>query len=110
MKKLLSVDQKVQFPGKFGLSSEISLALAVFAEVICSILLIVGFRTRLVVIPLIITMLVAVLSVHAADPFGKKELALHSLLVYVVLMATGSGRYSVDHILHKSAEFNLQSA
>jgi putative oxidoreductase len=100
----------VQFPGLFGLSPWISLFLAVFAEVICSVLLIAGFGTRLAVIPLIITMTVAVVSIHAADPFGMKEPALLFLLVYIVLLSAGSGRYSVDHLLQKSSLIKLQSA
>ena len=49
----------VQFPSVLGMSPEISLGLTVFAEVICSLLLFVGLATRLVAIPLIITMVVA---------------------------------------------------
>lgn len=96
--KLFSGDP-VQFLPFMGLSPEISLAMAVFAEVFCSIFILFGFATRLAVIPLAITMLVAVFLVHAADPFSVKESALHFLLVYVVLLFTGSGKYSVDYML-----------
>ena len=91
----------VQFLPLFGLSAELSLGLAVFAEVFCSLLLLVGFGTRLAVLPLITTMLVALIAVHAADPFAKQEPALHYLLVYVVLLFTGSGKYSVDYWLQR---------
>lgn len=101
---MLLSGEPVQFLPFMGLSQEVSLALAVFAEVFCSILLLVGFATRLAVVPLIITMLVAVLMVHAADPFQMKEPALHYLLVYVVLLLTGSGRYSVDNLLQSRAD------
>lgn len=89
----------VQFPPIMGMSAEASLALAVFAEVICSIFLIVGFATRLAVIPIAITMLVAVLFIHSADPFAKQEPALQYLLVYLVLLFAGSGRFSFDYLL-----------
>lgn len=89
----------VQFPPVMGMSPELSLGLAVFAEVICSLLLIAGFGTRLAVIPLIITMLVAAFIIHGSDPFGKQEPSLQYLLVYVILLITGSGRYSVDYLL-----------
>ncbi len=91
--------EPIQFPAVLGMTSELSLALTVFAEVFCSILLLVGFGTRLAAIPLIITMLVAVLYIHAADPFAKQELGIHYLLVYVLLLITGSGRYSIDYLL-----------
>ncbi len=91
----------VQFPPVLGMSAGMSLFLAVLAEVACSVLLILGLGTRLAAVPLIVTMLVAVLVVHAADPFNMKELGLHYLLGYVVLLITGSGRYSVDAALVK---------
>ena len=96
---LLLSGAPIQFPTVLGMSPELSLGLAVFAEVICSILLLTGFVTRLAVVPLIVTMLVAVLIIHAPDPFVKQEPALQYLLVYTVLLFTGSGKYSIDYLL-----------
>jgi putative oxidoreductase len=48
-------------------------------------------------------MLVAVLLIHAADPFSAKEPALHYLLVYVILLFAGSGKYSVDYLLQQKS-------
>jgi putative oxidoreductase len=92
-------DGPVQFPSVLGMTPEISLSLAVFAEVICSVLLIVGFGTRLATIPLIITMLVAVLYIHGNDPFANQEIGIHYLLAYVLLLITGAGKYSLDNLL-----------
>lgn len=89
----------VQFPPVMGMSQELSLGLTVFAEVVCSVLIFAGFATRLATIPLIITMLVAALLIHGTDPFGKQEPSLQYLLVYVVLLFAGSGRFSIDHLL-----------
>jgi len=91
----------VQFPSVLGLGPEFSLALAVLAEVVGSIFLLVGFGTRLAAIPLAFTMLVAAFLIHAADPLSVKEPALHYLLVYVVLLVAGSGRYSIDYMLQR---------
>jgi len=99
---LLSGDP-VMFPSVFGLSAGLSLALAVFAEAICSIFILFGFGTRLAVIPLILTMLTAVLHIHAADPFAKKELGLLYITIYLVLLAIGSGRFSLDYIFSRKA-------
>lgn len=93
----------VQFPAVLGMSGEFSLSLTVFAEVLCSIFLLVGFATRLAVIPLVITMLVAAFLIHASDPLAVKELALNYLLVYVVLFFAGSGKYSIDYLLQKKS-------
>ena len=94
--------QEIKFPGVFGMNPGFSLALAVFAEVICSVFILVGFGTRLATIPLIITMLIAVFYIHAGDPFAKQEMGLHYLMAYILLLIAGSGKYSVDSLLqHK---------
>jgi putative oxidoreductase len=91
----------IQFPPVLGMSAQVSLGLTVFAEVFCSVLILAGFATRLAALPLIITMLVAVGVIHAADPIAIKEPALHYLLVYLALLFAGSGKYSVDYLLTK---------
>jgi putative oxidoreductase len=89
----------IQFPPVLGMTAEVSLALTVFAEVVGSLFILAGFATRLAVVPLAITMLVAVFLVHGADPLSAKEPALQYLLVYLALLFTGSGKYSVDYLL-----------
>jgi putative oxidoreductase len=87
----------IQFPDPIGVGATASLALAVFAEVFCSILLIFGIGTRLAAIPLLITMLVAALIVHANDGFGRQELPLLYSAIYVVIAIAGAGKISVDY-------------
>ncbi len=93
----------IQFMDFMGLGAGVSLALAIFAEVGCSVLILLGLGTRVAVIPLIITMLVAVFIVHSGDPFIKQEMGLHYLLVYIVLLFTGSGKYSLDKLITSRA-------
>ena len=100
LEMLLSGDP-VQFPAVFGLSAASSLALAIFAEVVCSVLILVGLGTRLAVIPLIFTMLVAAFYIHGGDPFARKEPAILYLLPYVMLLLAGSGKYALDHLLQQ---------
>lgn len=96
---MLLGDAPVQFPGLMGMSPAFALFLTVFAEVVCSILILVGLGTRLASIPLIFTMILAVFFIHAADPFATQEKGFLYLLVYVVLFLLGSGKYSLDAIL-----------
>jgi putative oxidoreductase len=84
------------FSDPLGVGSATSLALAVFAEVFCSILVMAGAATRAAVIPLVITMLVAALIIHDHDPWAKKEFALLYAIPFVALALTGAGRFSVD--------------
>jgi putative oxidoreductase len=90
-----------RFADPLGIGSTSSLGLAVFAEVFCSVLLMLGLLTRLSLIPLIITMGVAVFVIHANDPFSKQELGLLYLLPYLTLFFTGPGKYSVDKMMGK---------
>lgn len=100
----------VQFMDFLGLGATISLCLAIFGEVICSLFIMLGIGTRLAVIPPVITMLVAVFHVHLSDPFVKQEMGLHYLLTYVVLFIMGSGRYSLDHFLLAGNRHKQQAA
>ncbi len=95
--------EEIRFADPFNLGMTFSLVLVVFAEFLCSILIGIGFGTRLASIPLIVTMLVAAFVAHGPDPFGKKELALMYLVVYIFLLFTGSGKYSVDYLLSRKA-------
>jgi putative oxidoreductase len=89
----------IQFRDVFGLGPAVSLGLAVFAEVICSTFILVGLGTRLAAVPLIVTMLVAAFIAHGDDPFGKKELSLLYLFIYITVLILGSGKYSIDFLL-----------
>jgi len=94
-------DDPVKFADPFGIGMSGSLGLAVFAELICGFLLVIGLFTRTAAVPLIITMLVAAFIIHGADPLAKKEMALLYLIPYIVLALTGAGQYSLDYILGK---------
>ncbi|MDI6046365.1 DoxX family protein [Flavobacterium yafengii] len=93
----------MEFGDPIGIGVPASLTLTVFAEVFCSILIIIGFWTRLALIPLIITMAVAVFIVHINDDLGTMESALMYLLSYTALFLLGSGTYSMDEVLKRKA-------
>jgi putative oxidoreductase len=97
--------EEIKFSDPFGFGPAVSLGLAVFAEVVCAIFIILGLGTRLAAIPLIITMAVAAFYAHANDPFPTKEKAILFLLIFVTLLVFGSGRYSIDRLVTKT---NLQ--
>ena len=89
------------FPDPLHVTPPISLALTIFAELFCSCFLLFGLFTRIVLIPLMFTMLTLVFIVHANDPFRIKEHAVSFLVPYIALFLTGPGRYSLDHQLKR---------
>ena len=60
------------FPDPLGVGSGVSLALAIFGEVVCSVGFIAGLFYRLALIPMIFTMCVAFFAVHGGDPFAAR--------------------------------------
>jgi putative oxidoreductase len=89
----------IRFENPFGIGVIPSLLFAVFAEVFCSILVILGFGTRLAVLPLMVTTAVAIFIIHVPDGFQKQEPAAHYLLVYFFLLFSGSGKFSIDYLI-----------
>ncbi|MDR9414674.1 MAG: DoxX family protein [Gracilimonas sp.] len=87
------------FADPIGIGPELSLILAAFAEGICGIFVVVGLWTRLSAFILTINMAVAFFFAHAGDPFSAKEMSLLFLLMFVVILFTGSGKYAVDEKL-----------
>lgn len=98
--QLLLTGQADTFPSVFGLPPVFCLYLALSAELIGSVLILVGLWTRVAVFLPGVIMLVVIFIVLAKVPFAEKEeLAMHYLLAYAVLFVLGSGRYSIDHWL-----------
>ena len=97
------IEKLQQHPVKFmdfmGIGQDASLWLVVFAEAVCTLLLVLGFATRLALIPLIITMLVATFKANAGQPFSEIELPLLYLLPFIALLFTGPGKYSIDRLI-----------
>lgn len=96
MKKMDNFDTlKDKFADPFHLGTTASLILAIFAEVFCSALVVLGLFTRLAVIPLIITMIVAIFMAHGGDVLVAEMAALY-LAVYILLLLVGPGKASID--------------
>ena len=100
--KLLSFnDILTKFPDLIGIGSKTSFVLVIFAELICGFLVTLGFLTRLTVIPIFITMMVAFFIAHGEDHFNMKELPFVYLLLSIVIFVLGGGKYSMDKLIFK---------
>ena len=100
--KLIHLNEyKTDFLNFLGIGSTGSLLLVIFAEFFCALFVVIGLFTRVVTIPLIITMGVVVFQVNTLDFFGKAELGALYLAGYLVLLLCGPGKVSVDGIAGK---------
>lgn len=92
-------EQKNKFMNFLGMGSTLSFSLLIFAELICSALLVLGLFTRGAVIPLIIAMSVALFKAHHGEVFGDGEHAALFLAGYFVVLLCGPGKVSVDGMM-----------
>jgi putative oxidoreductase len=100
--KLQDYDERaMDFPDPLGVGSPVSLALTIFAEFFCSILVALGFLTRAALLPLIVMSIIIVLVIHGSDPLGDKEHGLLFLFPYLMLFFAGPGKYSIDSLIKK---------
>jgi len=90
------INGNFDFPDPIGIGATPSLFLTVIAEFVCPILIIIGFKTKWATIPLLITMLVAIIIVHGADPIAVKEKALLYFFWFAAVFLLGPGKYSID--------------
>jgi len=79
--------------------------MAATTEVAGAVLLALGFATRIISIPLMIVMLVAIFTVHGANGFEAGgngfEIPLYYLIMLFTLTIYGGGKISVDGIIRK---------
>lgn len=87
------------FRDVIGIGSKLSFILVIFAELVCGFLVLIGCFTRLVIIPIFITMWVAFFIAHANDTFIVKQLAFVYLLLSIVVFVLGSGKFSIDSLI-----------
>lgn len=97
--KLMNFSERMDtFYDPIGMGSVLALSLVVFAEVVCSAMVMLGLWLRVSTLPLIIAMAVAAFMANGDGPFKELELALVYLGAFLALFFTGSGRFSIDRI------------
>jgi putative oxidoreductase len=107
--KLHDLEQVIDYFGELGIPyAELQAPFAAGAELVCGALVLIGLCTRLAAVPLIITMIVAIVTaqrdnVHGlADLFGLIEWCYITLLVW--LGVAGPGPLALDTLLVRWAE------
>lgn len=79
--------------------------LATYTEVAGVLFLSLGLATRFITLPLMVTMIVAVKTVHWENGFNASDNGYEIPLYYMVMLFTlliyGAGRLSIDHLIVK---------
>lgn len=79
--------------------------LAASTEMAAVVLLPLGLFTRIISIPLMITMVVAIATVHFGNGFEAGdngfEIPLYYLLMLFALLVNGAGKMSLDHLISR---------
>lgn len=104
------------FPAVLGMSPSISLSVMIAIEIGCSVFIMAGFLTRLLIIPPFVSMIVAeyYLLTHVVDKMPYQltweqpgYIPILFIGIYFFLMLVGPGKISIDyflslHLLHSS--------
>jgi putative oxidoreductase len=100
--KLISFASKSSsFSDPYHIGSSTSMALIIFAEFFCGVLVALGLLTRLACIPLIIGMGTIVFMINHGNLTGKNETPVLFLGCFLVLLITGPGKASIDRLIGK---------
>jgi putative oxidoreductase len=89
-------------PDPFGLGGEVNLAIAIFSDVFCAMLVMVGLFTRLASLSILGTTLVGLLFVHLHDPWHGRDVPMVYSIMFLIILLLGAGKYSLDGALSKT--------
>jgi len=78
-----------------GLGPHLTLSLAIFAEVLCPLLIIAGPFARLATLPVLVVLLVSLVFVHPEWSLGEGQFAWLLAIIFTTLLIAGPGRFSL---------------
>jgi putative oxidoreductase len=83
----------------FGLGTGLTLCLAIFAEVVCPLLIMLGLCTRLACLPIVFLLLVALLVVHPQWSLAEGQFGWLLVILFTTLTIAGPGRIAIGRRL-----------
>jgi len=91
--KLLNYSEQLNLiEDPFHLGANITLLLAIFAEVLCPLLIIAGVLVRLACLPILAVLLIALLVVHPEWTLFEAQFGWLLLIIFTTLLISGPGR------------------
>jgi len=106
MMKIKNIDGIISWFTDMGMPMPaLNAYLATATENLGVLFLILGFSTRIISVPLIMVMIVAIKTVHLANGFESGnngfEIPLYYILMLFTLFIYGPGKYSLDYLFNK---------
>ena len=113
--KLQGLDKVTQFFTELGIPAPgFNAVLASTAEFVCGTLLLIGLLSRLAAIPLMVTMIVAIITAKSENLHGISDLLGFEEWTYIVLavwiLVSGPGPLSVDRVLQNVLRRNPEGS
>jgi len=104
MMKWREIHSVAEWFGSIGIPlPTLSAYLSATTEIIGVLFLVLGLFTRLISIPLMFIMVVAILTVHLSNGFSAGdqgfEIPLYYMLFLFIFFAHGAGKFSLDHLI-----------
>ncbi|MFJ2481825.1 DoxX family protein [Pseudomonas sp. NPDC087598] len=80
----------------FHLGAHLTLCLAIFAEVLCPLLIVAGLLVRLACLPILFVLLVALLVVHPQWSVAEGQFGWLLLILFATVFIAGPGRLALN--------------
>lgn len=95
--KLLDFTAQLQLiEDPFHLGAHLTLSLAIFAEVLCPLLIVAGVLARLACVPILFVLLVALLVVHPQWSVAEGQFGWLLLILFTTVLIAGPGRLAIS--------------
>ena len=104
MMKWSDINSVAEWFGSMGMPfATLNAYMAASTEAVGVVLLTLGLFTRLISIPLIVVMIVAILTVHLAHGFSAGvngfEIPLYYMIFLLIFVSHGAGKFSLDRVI-----------
>ena len=87
-----------------GIGTKLTYDLPMIFELVCGTCIVLGFMTRLMVIPIAIIITIAYFIAHKKDMFMMKTFPFLLMCLAPVVFILGSGRYSLDNLIFSNKQ------
>ena len=104
MNKWADINSVADWFGSMGIPfPTLNAYMAASTEIVGVVLLTIGLLTRLISVPLIVIMIVAITTVHMANGFSAGsngfEIPLYYMIFLLVFVGNGAGKFSLDRLI-----------